>query len=67
MAHRLADLGETVIVLDNLSTGVRQNLPEQACLVEGDIGDAKLVSEIIQKHKIDSVIHFAGSVVKCRD
>jgi UDP-glucose 4-epimerase len=63
MAHRLVDLGETVIVLDNLSTGVKQNLPDKVYLVEGDIGDPTLVSELIQKHKIDSVIHFAGSVV----
>jgi UDP-glucose 4-epimerase len=63
MAHRLVDLGETVIVLDNFSTGVRQNLPDKACIVEGDIGDLTVVSELIQKHKVDSVIHFAGSVV----
>jgi UDP-glucose 4-epimerase len=63
MAHRLTDLGETVIVLDNLSTGVKQNIPESALLIEGDIGDSHLVSRLIQEQKIDAVIHFAGSVV----
>ncbi|MBA2588363.1 MAG: UDP-glucose 4-epimerase GalE [Alphaproteobacteria bacterium] len=63
MAHRLVDLGETVIVLDNLSTGVRQNVPQSARLVEGDIADAQLVAGLVQENKIDAVIHFAGSVV----
>jgi UDP-glucose 4-epimerase len=63
MAHRLVELGEAVVVLDNLSTGVKQNLPSQACLIEGDFGDPQLVSELIQKHNVESVIHFAGSVV----
>ena len=63
MAHRLVELGEAVIVLDNLSTGIKANVPSQACLVEGDIGDGELVSDLIQKHDIESAIHFAGSVV----
>ena len=63
MAHRLVDMGETVIILDNLSTGVKQNIPDGAHLVEGDVGDSTVVSQLIQKHKINSVIHFAGSVV----
>jgi UDP-glucose 4-epimerase len=63
MAHRLIDLGEDVIVLDNLSTGVKQNVPAKAALVVGDVSDAPLVAEQITKYKIDSVIHFAGSVI----
>jgi UDP-glucose 4-epimerase len=63
MAHRLVELGEKVVVLDNLCTGVKQNVPGNAALVEGDIGDSALVSQLIRAHKIDSVIHFAGSVV----
>jgi len=63
MAHRLIDLGEDVVVLDNLSTGVIQNVPAQATFVTGDVADARLVAGLIEKHKIDSVIHFAGSVI----
>lgn len=63
MAHRLSDLGEHVIVLDNLSTGVKQNVPTKATLVVGDVSDAPLVTEQIKKYEIDSVIHFAGSVI----
>ena len=35
MAHRLVELGEKVVVLDDLSTGVRQNLPQDVTFVEG--------------------------------
>jgi UDP-glucose 4-epimerase len=50
-------------VLDNLSTGVKENVPAQAPLVVGDVSDAKLVAELIKTHKVDAVIHFAGSVI----
>jgi UDP-glucose 4-epimerase len=63
MAYRLLDSGEEVVVLDNLSTGVEKNLPQNISFVRGDIADQALVSQLIEAHKIDSVIHFAGSVV----
>jgi UDP-glucose 4-epimerase len=63
MAHRLVEAGEDIVVLDNLSTGVEKNLPRNITFVRGDIADQGLVSQLIEKHKIDSVIHFAGSVV----
>lgn len=63
MAHRLVELGKTVVVLDNLSTGIRENVPAEAAFQLGDIGDAALVSKLLRTHNIDSVIHFAGSVV----
>src|SRR5882757_3303303 len=63
MAYRLLDSGEEVVVLDNLSTGVEKNLPQNISLIRGDIADQALVSQLIETHKIDSVIHFAGSVV----
>ena len=63
MAHRLIEAGEDVVVLDNLSTGVEKNLPQNIRFIRGDIADQTLVSRIIETHKVDSVIHFAGSVV----
>src|SRR4051812_49171533 len=63
MAHRLVELGKSVVILDNLSTGVRGNLPPGAVFQQGDVGDAALVSQLLRTNKIDSVIHFAGSVV----
>jgi UDP-glucose 4-epimerase len=63
MVYRLLESGEEVVVLDNLSTGVKENLPPNSELIKGDIGDEVLVSRLFQSRPFDSVIHFAGSVV----
>jgi len=65
MAHHLLQAGENekITILDNLSTGVEQNMPRGVNFVRGDIADQALVSKILESQKIDSVIHFAGSVV----
>jgi UDP-glucose 4-epimerase len=63
MVLELLDVGEDVVVLDNLSTGFRWAVPDQAKFVEGDVGDHALVRRLLSGHGIDAVIHFAGSVV----
>ena len=59
----LRDRGETVIVLDNLSTGFDWAVADGATLVKGDIADQNLVNQIIRDHDVKAVIHFAGSIV----
>src|SRR6478736_5660405 len=54
---------ESVVVLDNLSTGFRRLVPEQASFVLGDVGDADLLNRLLVEHRVDAIIHFAGSVV----
>ncbi|RAI45072.1 UDP-glucose 4-epimerase GalE [Rhodoplanes roseus] len=63
MVHALVDAGERVVVLDNLSTGFRFAVPQKAVLVVGDTGDGALVSRLIGEHRIDTIIHFAASLV----
>jgi UDP-glucose 4-epimerase len=63
MVLELVDAGERVVVLDNLSTGFRWAVAEQASLVVGDTGDQSLVSRLIREHRIEAIIHFAASVV----
>lgn len=63
MVLALADAGENVTVLDNLSTGLRTAVDTRAELVEGDIGDAELVRSTIKLKNITDVVHFAGSIV----
>jgi UDP-glucose 4-epimerase len=63
MVLELLDANERVVVLDNLSTGFRWAVPPQAELVVGDVGDEALVRRILRSHEIDSIIHFAGSIV----
>jgi UDP-glucose 4-epimerase len=61
--YALLDRGDDVVVLDNLSTGVRGQVGEKAAFVEGDVADTALVKKIIADHKVDAVIHFAGAIV----
>jgi UDP-glucose 4-epimerase len=63
MVHELADAGEGVVALDNLSTGFDWALAKGAPLIVGDTGDQNLVAQIIREHNLDSIIHFAGSLV----
>ena len=63
MALELFDAGERTVVLDNLSTGLAPAVPSDAELIEGDIGDQGLVRDIIEGRGVDSIIHFAGSIV----
>lgn len=63
MVLDLLDLGESVVVLDNLSTGFRWAVPTNATLVVGDVGDQDLVRSIVRKHGVKAIIHFAGSIV----
>lgn len=55
--------GHDVVVVDNLSTGVRGAVPAAVPLVEGDVGDRLCVADTIMRYGIGTVVHFAGSVV----
>jgi UDP-glucose 4-epimerase len=61
--YALLDRDEKVVVLDDLSTGVRALIGEKAIFVKGDIADRALVKRLVSEHGVDAVIHFAGSVV----
>jgi UDP-glucose 4-epimerase len=63
MVHALADAGERVVVLDNLSTGFRWALPASVPLVVGETGDQPLVTRLIRDHEVAAIIHFAASIV----
>src|SRR6476646_12114790 len=63
MVHDLVDAGESVVVLDNLSTGFRFLIPASVPFIAGSTGDRALVSEVIAQHRINAIIHFAASIV----
>jgi UDP-glucose 4-epimerase len=63
MALALLERHEEVVVLDNLSTGVRELVPAGARFVHGNVGNRSLVSKLIAEHDINCVFHFAGSSV----
>jgi len=63
MVLNLTDSGETVVVLDNLTTGFDWAVDGRATLEQGNAGDIALVRQLIDKHQITEIIHFAGSIV----
>ena len=58
----LVEAGETVVVIDNLSTGFSAYLQGVALFI-GDAADENLVEGVISSHAVESIMHFAGSVV----
>jgi UDP-glucose 4-epimerase len=50
--------GDTVRVLDNLSTGHRSNLPPAATLIEGDVADPAIVASAMDG--VDGCFHLAA-------
>jgi UDP-glucose 4-epimerase len=62
VALQLAEAGERVVVLDNLSTGFREAVRE-AELIIGDTGDRSLVQQILLDHRVESVLHFAAHTI----
>jgi UDP-glucose 4-epimerase len=61
--HALLDRGDRVVVLDNLSTGIRAQVGEAAAFVKGDVADRALLEKTIKDNGVDAAIHFAGSIV----
>ncbi len=53
--------GDRVVVLDNLSTGKRENVPEGAVFYQRDISTQGL-DELVRDEKIDVVSHHAAQV-----
>lgn len=60
--------GHSVIILDNFENSDRDALASipkitgggKIWVVEGDVRNARLVADVIQRHSVDAVIHFAG-------
>jgi UDP-glucose 4-epimerase len=63
MVHAALERGLGVVVLDNLSTGMRSAVAEGAHFHHGHVGDQTLVKRLINYHSITAVIHFAGSLI----
>jgi UDP-glucose 4-epimerase len=63
MVLALLDAGESVVVLDDLSTGFAWAVPPGAKLIVGDVGDAALVGSLLSRHGVDAIAHFAAKIV----
>ena len=60
VARHCLNLGHDVVVLDDLSGGFRDHVPEGARLVEGSILDLALLERLFREHRFDYVYHLAA-------
>ena len=55
--------GWPVAVIDNLSTGRREAVPDEVPFFLGNIADQALVKRIVAEQGVQAIMHFAGSIV----
>ena len=66
LVNALVDRGHDVIVIDNLSTGLREDVNGRAQLIVSDITDAQVLREVLAG--VDGCVHLAAiaSVQQCK-
>lgn len=62
LAERLLKEGFAVMVLDNLHTGRRENVPQGAGVIEMDVRD-RGIAPLFAKECFDAVVHLAGQTM----
>jgi len=60
VVDHLIQMGNKVIVLDDLSGGYLENVNKKAIFIEGSICDNILVDDVFKKYKFDYVFHLAA-------
>lgn len=59
LAKRLISQGNHVVTVDNLSTGKKENIPEECEFIFGDVFDIKIINSLY-KYDFDAIFHIAG-------
>ncbi len=59
IARKLLERGDSVISIDNLSTGFDENIPNGVKMIQGDCHSPDVISQA-GKYKYDCVMHVAG-------
>jgi UDP-glucose 4-epimerase len=60
IVRAFADAGREVVVLDDLSTGLRRKVPGGVPLVEASILDTPRVAAALEQHDVHGVVHLAA-------
>jgi len=60
VSRELLDFGHEVFVYDNLSSGLRQNLFDEADFTLGDILDVQSLHDFFEKTKPEGIVHLAA-------
>lgn len=62
-AWALIDAGHQVVVIDNLATGDKRNVPPTAAFEQGGLEDQSFLESVFAKHDITAVVHIAGATI----
>lgn len=60
IARAFVDAGKKVVILDNLSTGYREFVPDGVPFIDGSVADAQAVERAFTEHQITGIVHLAG-------
>jgi UDP-glucose 4-epimerase len=60
VAEGLLEEGHAVLVVDDLSKGHREAVPQAATFVEADLADAAELPDLLEAHRVEAVMHFAA-------
>ncbi|WP_405997421.1 UDP-glucose 4-epimerase GalE [Streptomyces sp. NBC_00829] len=60
VARAMTAVGERVVVLDDISSGVPERLPEEIPLVRGTVLDRELLDRTLAEHSVTGVVHLAA-------
>jgi UDP-glucose 4-epimerase len=62
VAAALLERGQQVTVLDNLSAGHRDAVPQGARFVQQDLNDLSALRKTLEREHVEAVLHFAGNI-----
>jgi UDP-glucose 4-epimerase len=62
VVRQLGEAGESVVVLDDLSTGFKQAVLH-GDLVVGNTGDSDCLAKLFRRYDVDTVMHFAARTI----
>ena len=63
IVEKLVKKNINIFILGFLVTGFKKLINNNVVFIKGDIADINKVTKIINKNKIDSIIHLAGATV----
>jgi len=58
--EHLLEAGHDVVVLDDLSTGHRESVPETTSLEVGSYGDLEAIGRLLERARVDAILHCAA-------
>jgi UDP-glucose 4-epimerase len=60
VVEQLIQVGEEVVVFDNLYQGHRAAVHPDAVFIEGDLADRAAIDAVLQEHEPEAIMHFAS-------